>query len=464
MATETAILEPPVTGDDTESLGALLGSIMPADPSVGEPPPPDPAPAPAEPPTADPAALAEPPPEPATPGSRAFAEMRVQKKAAEAEKARIAAEKETLAAEKTRLTEELEAIRARAAELEASVSERDAKLKESDTYYREKVVIPQIDVLKAPEVAAAHARLTESQARLLTAETADLGSGERSLPCRMDRLPEATRVNIQKQIDAWQMADVKEGYTTSQRRDFQHVALSNIARLMGADASHFEETEINGRQLHVISPSHPLYRHLAANISDAVTAVDQFRSSYSNAQANIFETGKKIIGGRVGRSKELYAGSLALSGDALKQKLAAAPDDPFLASLSVIDSDPELRTALNEAIEHEARVNGHTSHRIEPVEADPQKRTAFATAIQARLDARTRAAPLMSVLPAAVAKQQKQIAAMQAELTALKAEKARFEAAGEPGGGALPGAPDAGLTEESEWERIARKSGMLAGV
>lgn len=455
METATAT-EAPAQGEVSESLGSLLSAIMPADPSADTPPPADPPSGEAVPPPA-----AEPPVEP-TPDNKAFAAMRVQKKTAETEKARIAAEKAELEAEKGRLAAELETIRTRAAELEASVSDRDAKLKDTESWYREKEVIPQVDVLKAPEVAEAHARLTSAQTRLLNAETADLNAGERSLPCRVDRLPEATRVSIQKQLDAWQMADVKEGYTPAQRRDFQHVALSNIARLMGADASHFEEAEISGQRMHVISPSHPLYKHLATHISEAVTTVDQFRSAYSKAQSNIFETGKQIIGNRVGRSREHYAGSLALSGDALKQKLAAAPDDPILASLAVIDSDPALKTALNEAIEHEARVNGHTMHRIEPVEADPQKRTAFASAVQARLDARVRNAPLMSVLPTVVANQQKQIAAMKAELDALRAEKQKAEAAGEPGGGSLPGAPDAGVSQDSEWERLARKGGLFA--
>ncbi len=447
----------PAQGEATESLGSLLSAIMPADPSVETAAPASPPPGETAPPAAP-----ETPAEPTTPSGKAFAEMRVSKKMAEAEKARIADEKKALEDEKTRLATELETIRARAAELEASVLERDAKLKDTESWYREKEVIPQVDVLKAPEVAEAHARLTSAQTRLLNAETADLNAGERSQLCRIDRLPEATRVNIQKQIDAWQMADVKEGYTAAQRRDFQHVALSNIARLMGADASHFEEAEISGQRLHVISPSHPLYRHLATHIGDAVTSVDQFRSAYSKAQTDIFETGRKIIGNRVGKSREHYAGSLALSGDALKQKLAAAPDDPILASLAVIDSDPALKTALNEAIEHEARVNGHTMHRIEPVEADPRKRTEFAGAIQARLDARVRNAPLMAVLPTVVANQQKQIAAMKAELEALRAEKQKAEAAGEPGGGGLPSAPDAGVSQDSEWERIARKGGLFA--
>jgi hypothetical protein len=455
METATAP-EVPAQGEPTESLGALLSSIMPADPA-GETPPP------ASPPAADPAAPPVEPPVPAEPASKsgkAFAEMRVAAKTAEAEKARIAAEKENLAAEKARLAEELEAFRTRAAELEASVSERDAKLKETETYYREKEVIPQVDVMKLPEVAESASRVTDAARRLLTAETADLNAGESSLRVYMDRLSPVDRNRLMEQITAWDKMD-QGNYTDQQRRAYQHVALSNMAAVMKADSSHFEEVQIDGKPFRVISTQHPLYRHLATNIGDAAEAIRQFQATHAKASENIFETGRKIIGGRVGKSKELYAGSLALSGDALKQKLSASPDDPILTALSVIDSDPALKTALNEAIEHEARVNGHTTNRIEPVEADPQKRTAFAQAIQARLDARVRNAPLMAVLPSVVAKQQKEIATMRAELEALRAEKQKFEAAGEPGGGALPSNPAAGLSNVSEWEKIAMKAGLI---
>lgn len=393
------------------------------------------APPAAEPVKTDPVPAGDPPKtEPVNPNHAAAARRvegkHAQNKALEEAQARL---KQLEDENKTRLAE-LESTRAKVAEIENLKSGVEAKLTETEQWYREKEVIPKVDLHQLPEVKAAHERWAQGGYVFLPNDIST--DGESAMRLKPEQLGEERLKYITGIVDAWAKTDANDAISSLDRQNGQHVQLTNIALALGVGKNHLtSEVEHQGKRYAVIDPTHRVYRHLSRYIADYAAQKAAYVDTVKKAHETIFDSAGKITRQRTNESAERYrAAGLGLSGADLTAALAKDPGNPTLRIMKAAE-EAGLADEVKTAIEREAHLNGHRRFSVEPVEADPQKRTALAQALHERDQARLAAAPLNGVTQKLLISHMDEVARLKAENQKLAQERDLALAAGEPTSG-----------------------------
>ncbi len=424
IAVEGEVQMPVAGSDDTDLLTRLASKHgLPETPAVIENTPP------AEGDNPPPAVEPVKPAEPVTPPGPTGAARRVADKTNELEtlKARIA---------------ELEATAAKVPDLETRFNEtktlkeqQDIELEKHRTRFQNeaKTLDPSL-VFEVPAVLEAQNRYNEVATNLFPVDISNPADGEPDLRFDPNHLDSQASATIHSMLNRWEAEEFNSKSSPQRRAQIQHIVLSNIAAAIGVDKEKFQEVQIDGSPYNVIPANHPVYLHLKQSIRPFINARRDFTGAQERAKTDMVETGKSIVGTRVNNTKKMFSDvGVGLTGDALREKLTAQPDNAFLKTMALIEGDETLVKTLKENIEFEAATNGYFRPQLDLFDSELDSRETAAKTHMQRIGNRVLHGAIGPVLMTLAHKQAEALKAKDAEIAQLRAEANRTLMQAEPG-------------------------------
>ncbi len=421
--------------DDSEQYAGVMTRLgltgEPAAPATPAPATPDltnPAPAtPATPVVPEPAA-------PVNPNAAAAAKRIADKNAQTQAQADLEAARARVA--------ELEAASARIPEIEASLVEtrtlaeqREVELKTyKDRYQNEVNTLDPALVYEAPLVQEAQAKYNTVSATLFPTDISNPDNEEPDRRFDIRSLDNPTIELLQGQLRKWEEYEGMD-LNANLKADAQHVVLSNIAAAIGVDKNTFIQKTVNGQTYNVISPTHPVYKHLRTQIRPFVAARLEVEAAKAAVSAERVTAMQGIVGTRVTNSRNMVESvGVGLTGPALDAVLQKNPDNAFAKVMKVIESDAELMAELKTNIDTEVAVNGHFRPQLDLTETDPTARTQTAQTYLQRIGLRTIHGAMAPVVMKKLLSVAAENAQLKIDLAAAQAEANRTLIQSEPGG------------------------------
>lgn len=346
---------------------------------------------------------------------------------------------------------ELESLQTKYAELETKSTEfrtlaeqREIDLKRhQDRFKNETSVLDESLLAEMPEVQSTLEQFNQVAQTFFPKDVSDPSQDEADRRFSPTSLTHKHLQIVDNQLSSWREAEEKSGQNPAHSADVQHIAISNIARLIGVSEDSFVPKVVAGKEYQVLRPSHPVYRHLKEKVPAYVGAQTAFEQAKVKGRTDRQAALQDVISNRRNNTSKMYTDSgVGLTGEALQKALERTPENPILHAMKLAEGDPELLSEIKQNVELETSLNGVFRPHLDLAETDLDARQQASMAHMTRIGQRAVLAPLALPIMKLARKQAAELAAVRDELAKLKAENERYTHQAEPGGvPAAAGAP-----------------------
>ncbi len=346
---------------------------------------------------------------------------------------------------------ELESLQSKYSELETKSTEfrtlaeqREIDLKRhQERFTNETSVLDESLLGEVPEVRTALEQFNQVAQTFFPKDVSDPSQDEADRRFNPSSLTNDHMRSVEVQLRHWREAEEKFGSNPARAADVQHIAISNIAKMIGVSEDSFNTRILDGKEYFVLRPSHPVYRHLKEKVPAYVSAQAAFEGAKVKGRTDRQAALQDVISTRRSNTSKMYSDAgVGLSGESLQKALEKMPDSPILNAMKLAEGDEELMNEIKQNVELETALNGVFRPHLDLAETDLDARQQASMAHMTRIGQRAVLAPLALPIMKLARRQAAELAEARAELAKLKAENDRYTHQAEPGGvPAAAGAP-----------------------